>query len=45
MVLSHPYVIYGTVKKNGIPQANMDVTVKNETTNEEHTVQTNSEGK
>ena len=45
MVLSYPYVIYGTVKKNGTLQANTDVTVKNETTNEEHTVQTDSEGK
>jgi len=45
MALNHPYIIYGTVKNNGVPQASVNVTVKNETTNEQHTVQTNSEGK
>lgn len=45
MPLSHPYIIYGTIKQNGNLQANVDVTVKNQTTNEQHTVQTDSEGK
>jgi len=45
MALNHPYIIYGIIKKNGVPQAGESVTVKNQSTNEQHTIQTDSEGK
>jgi len=40
MSLTTPYVIYGTIKHNGVLQTGENVTVTNLTTNESHTVQT-----
>ena len=39
------YVIYGVVKKNGVLQASENVTIRNDTRSEEHTVQTDADGK
>ena len=44
MVLTHPYIIYGYVKKDGVVQAAENVLVRNETKSEEYTVVTDGGG-
>ena len=44
MALSHPYVIYGTIKQEGVAQSGATVTVLNSTTSETHDVSTDASG-
>lgn len=44
MTLTTPYTIYGVIKRDGVVQNAENVTVRNDTKAQEHTVQTNNVG-